>query len=121
MSTRPEPKALLVDESEGWLTIRLNRPEARNALSPEVVADMRATLATVRANRSVRGITIRGNGGVFCAGGDLKGFKSNYQSGQQSIDEVAASSRAGGEMFDQINEMPQVVVMLVEGAAVAGG
>jgi isohexenylglutaconyl-CoA hydratase len=78
-------------------------------------------LGAVRDDRAVRGITLRGKGGVFCAGGDLKGFKANYQGGAQSVEHVAASSRAAGEMFDLINEMPQVVVMLVEGAAIAGG
>lgn len=121
MTKIPETSTLLLEQSDGWLTIWLNRPEARNALSQELTGELRAVLAAVRDDRSVRGITIRGKGGVFCAGGDLKGFKSNYQGGEQSIEDVAASSRDGGEMFDQINEMPQVVVMLVEGAAMAGG
>ncbi|WP_416896333.1 MAG: enoyl-CoA hydratase/isomerase family protein [Minwuia sp.] len=121
MSAIPETKTLILEESDGWLTIWFNRPEARNALSQELTAEFRAVLSAVRDNRSIRGITVRGKGGIFCAGGDLKGFRSNYQGGAQGIADVAASSRDGGEMFDQINEMPQVVVMLVEGAAMAGG
>lgn len=120
-SALPETTHVIAERDGGWLTIWLNRPEARNALSQELTSELRAVLAAVRDDRSIRGITLRGKGGVFCAGGDLKGFKSNYQGGRQSVDDVAASSRSGGEMFDQINEMPQVVVMLVEGAAMAGG
>ncbi|MDP6351849.1 MAG: enoyl-CoA hydratase-related protein [Alphaproteobacteria bacterium] len=121
MSDLPKTDNLILDRQGGWLTIWFNRPEARNALSQELIGELRAVLGAVRDDRAVRGITLRGKGGVFCAGGDLKGFKANYQGGAQSVEHVAASSRAAGEMFDLINEMPQVVVMLVEGAAIAGG
>lgn len=121
MATLPETENLLLEQTDGWLTIWFNRPDNRNALSQELTAEFRAVLSAVRDDRGIRGITIRGKGGVFCAGGDLKGFKSNFQGGSQSVADVAASSRDGGEMFDQVNEMPQVVVILVEGAAMAGG
>lgn len=121
MTSLPETTSLLLEQDDGWLTIWFNTPENRNALSQELTAELRAVLGAVRDDRTIRGITLRGKGGVFCAGGDLKGFRANYQGGEQSADDVAASSRAGGEMFDQINEMPQVVVILVEGAAMAGG
>lgn len=121
MRKLPETHDLILEETGGWLTIWLNRPEARNALSHDLRRELCAVLGAVRDDRAIRGITLRGKGGVFCAGGDLKGFKANYQGGAQSIEDVAASSRAAGEMFDLINEMPQVVVMLVEGAAIAGG
>lgn len=121
MSNLPNCENLILEQDGGWLTIWLNRPEARNALAKEMTNELRAVLHAVRDDRNVRGITLRGKGTVFCAGGDLKGFKSNYQGGSQTADDVAASSRQGGEMFDLINEMPQVVVILVQGAAIAGG
>ncbi|MFC3228970.1 enoyl-CoA hydratase/isomerase family protein [Marinibaculum pumilum] len=121
MTELPKTETLLLARDGAWLTIWFNRPEARNALSQELTGELVAVLQAVRGDRSIRGITLRGKGGTFCAGGDLKGFKSNYQGGEQGVAEVAASSRAGGEMFDLINEMPQVVVILVEGAAMAGG
>ncbi len=121
MPNLPSTEYVLTEFESGWLTICFNRPEARNALSGELTSDLRAVLTAVRDDRTVRGITLRGKGGVFCAGGDLKGFKSNFQGGVQTVDDVAASSREGGELFGLINTMPQVVVMLVEGAAMAGG
>lgn len=121
MSRLPETTSLLLEQDNGWLTIWFNRPENRNALSQELTGELKAVLHAVRDDRTVRGITLRGKGGVFCAGGDLKGFRSNYQGGEQTVDDVAASSKAGGQMFDLVNEMPQVVVILVEGAAMAGG
>ena len=121
MTDLPKTETLLLERDGAWLTIWFNRPEARNALSQELTTELVAVLKAVRGDRGIRGITLRGKGGTFCAGGDLKGFKANYQGGGQDHDDVAASSRAGGEMFDLINEMPQVVVILVEGAAMAGG
>lgn len=55
---------------------------------------------------------------MFCAGGDIKDFRSIMH--DQSV-EAAAASRKAGELFHAVNEMPQVVVMLIEGAAMAGG
>ena len=121
MTELPKTENILLENDNGWLTIWLNRPDNRNALSKELTAELKAVLNAVRDNRAIRGITLRGKGGVFCAGGDLKGFKNNYQGGSQTAEDIAASSRQGGLMFDLINEMPQVVLILVEGAAMAGG
>ena len=121
MTNLPKTENLLLEQEVGWLTIWFNRPDNRNALSKELTKELKEVLNTVRKSKEIRGITLRGKGGVFCAGGDLKSFKSNYQGGSQTVNDIAASSRQGGQMFDLINEMPQVVLILVEGAAIAGG
>ncbi len=121
MTTLPQTETILLDLDGDWLTIWLNRPEARNALTAEVVSELADALTAVRDDRSVRGITIRGKGGVFCAGGDIKGFKAIFQGEEQDIVQVADTSRAAGEFFDLLNNAPQVVLMLIEGAAMAGG
>ena len=117
----PQTDHLIADLQTDWLTIWFNRPEARNALSAELIAELRGVLEAVHDDRAVRGITLRGKGGVFCAGGDVKGFKAVFQGGEKSWDDVARASRDAGELFDLLDRMPQVVVMLVEGAAMAGG
>jgi isohexenylglutaconyl-CoA hydratase len=121
VSTLPKTENILLEQDAGWLTIWFNRPDNRNALSKELTTELKAVLNAIRDDRTIRGITLRGKGGVFCAGGDLKGFKNNYQGGGQNVDDIVASSRQGGLMFDLINEMPQFVLILVEGAAMAGG
>ena len=121
MTDLPQTKTLLLETDAGWLTIWFNTPDNRNALSGELTAELTTVLNTVRADRSVRGITLRGKGGIFCAGGDLKGFRANMQGGSAGHESIAEASRAGGEMFRLVNTMPQVVVVLVEGAAMAGG
>ncbi len=105
----------------GWMTIRLNRPKVRNALSDEMVNDLTVLLRHVAPLRAVRGITLRGNGGVFCAGGDLNGFRRNFHADEASVAQTEQASLRAGALFHQLNAMPQVVVALVDGAAMAGG
>jgi isohexenylglutaconyl-CoA hydratase len=120
MTMLPDTTAVENELENGWLTIWFNQPDNRNALSEALVADLIATLEAVREDRGVRGITLRGRGGVFCAGGDLKAFRAG-QSGSQTREDVIESSRRGACMFDLVNTMPQVVVVIIEGAAMAGG
>jgi isohexenylglutaconyl-CoA hydratase len=112
---------LLLEQDIDWLTIWFNRPESRNALSGELIAELRNVLDALAGDRRIRGVTLRGKGGVFCAGGDLKGFKRILQGGGSDETEVARFSREAGELFGQVESLPQVVVMLAEGAAMAGG
>lgn len=119
-TTLPETKSLLLESDNGWLTIWFNTPENRNALSDDLARELTETLLAIRDDRTVRGVTLRGKGGVFCAGGDLKGFMKSL-AGEFTHKDAAAMNRKGGELFALINEAPQVVIVLVEGAAIAGG
>jgi len=120
MTTLPETTKILNELENGWLTIWFNSPENRNALSETLTADFIATLEAVKDDRSVRGITLRGKGGVFCAGGDLKSFSAG-QSGGDAREHFRTMNRGAGDMFDLVMSMPQVVIAAVEGAAIAGG
>ena len=68
----PEPKTVLYEVRDGAAWIILNRPEARNALSAQLVNELFAHLQTANADDAVRCIVITGNGKAFCAGADLK-------------------------------------------------
>lgn len=116
----PSVTALELEEENGWLTVWFNQPESRNALSDALASDLLAVLDAARDDRAVRGITLRGRGGVFCAGGDLKAFRNTLQS-LGDPGKVIESSKRGARIFDTVNSMPQVVVAVVEGAAMAGG
>jgi isohexenylglutaconyl-CoA hydratase len=121
MSDLPATEHLILEPAGSVLTIWFNRPEAKNALSAEMVDELHAVLDAVRDDRGVRTLVIRGKGGVFCAGGDIKGFKAGAQSGGPDAEEVARGNREFGDLMIKLNEQPQVVVMLVEGAAIGGG
>jgi len=115
----PVTQSLLLERDDWVLKIWFNRPEAKNALSAQMTEELNAVLDAVSEDRSLRAIVLRGAGGVFCAGGDIKGFKSDMQA--TDADEVAASNRSFGDLMIKLNEQPQVVVVLVEGAAIGGG
>ena len=67
---------ILAELSEGILTLTLNRPEARNALSAEMTAGLAKMLDFAESEPAVRAIMLTGAGGAFCAGGDVKGMKN---------------------------------------------
>ena len=121
MSTLPDTKNLVLERQGSVLTLWFNRPEAKNSLSAEMVDEIHATLDVAREDNSLRTIIVRGKGGIFCAGGDIKGFKSGAQGGEPNEEEVAAGNREFGNLMIKLNEQPQTVVMLVEGAAIGGG
>lgn len=104
-----------------WITIGLNRPAQRNAMTRLMTSELTDALHALRDDRSVRGLTLCGAGGWFCAGGDLSEFKMDFQSGPPDRADVEAASRAAGRLFHVLDTMPQVTVALVEGGAMAGG
>jgi isohexenylglutaconyl-CoA hydratase len=121
MTQSAKTEYIELEREPDWLTIWLNRPHSRNALSAGMIDELAAALEAVRADRGLRGVTIRGRGGVFCAGADLKGFKAVFQGEAGKPEDVVAANRTAGDLFDRINHQPQFVLMLVEGAAIAGG
>ena len=116
----PETTVVLLEEDKDWATLWLNRPEARNAMSDELVFELQAMLDYLATRQDIRGITVRGKGDVFCAGGDLKGFKNNFQD-VRTDEQVIEDSSKMGRFFLTVRSMPQVIVFLLQGAAMAGG
>lgn len=113
-------QTILTRREDGWLTLSLNRPDVRNALSAEMVAELTDALHKAAADNDLRGVTLRGEGQVFCSGGDLKGFQSIFQAGNDE-NAIARANESGGELFTLINELPKFVLILIQGAAMAGG
>jgi enoyl-CoA hydratase/carnithine racemase len=65
--------ALVEQERRGNVALlTLNRPEARNAISPEVSQEMARLLDEIEADADVRAVVLTGAGDVFSAGADLK-------------------------------------------------
>ena len=121
MPSLPKTSAIkLVVENE-WLTISFNQPEKRNALTAELTSEIIDTLNSIKDDNAIRGVTMKGEGGIFCAGGDLKSFKSGFQGGNQGLKDVIHASETTGKFFDLINSFPAPIIMLAEGAAMAGG
>ena len=117
----PQTDSIITNLENSWLTISFNRPEKRNALSRQLIMDIFQILETVHDDRSIRGITFRGEGGTFCAGADLKEFQEILSAGDKAKKMADAASSLVGQLFKTISASPQVTVSVVEGAAMAGG
>ena len=104
-------------KEQGIATVRLNRPDAMNALSRELVADLSSALTDVAGDNSVKALVLRGEGRCFCAGADLKYFQDAFNS-------PSALSSYLGEINNtlfQLEELPVPVIAVVHGFALAGG
>jgi isohexenylglutaconyl-CoA hydratase len=116
----PDVENLLLERDGDTLTIWFNRPEVRNALSQAVADDLAAVLEALPREEEIRFVILRGKGGVFCAGGDLKMFKTVFQGGAEREDIVRFNADFG-RLMKAVHALPQLFVVLIEGAAMAGG
>lgn len=106
-----EHVAYELKEGVGFLT--LTRPQARNALSPLLAAGILKGIEEVRGDRRVRALVVRGEGPVFCAGGDLKAFAS------EGIDAGQAAAVHDGLLG--LHRLPIPVIGVIQGAAIGYG
>ena len=102
---------------ESIATIRLNRPDALNALSPELLEDFSQAVTEVGRDEEVKALVVRGEGRAFCAGADLMFFESTFQ----DIGNLAPYVRLLNRCFLQLEELPIPTVALVHGFALAAG
>ncbi len=101
---------------ENILTIKLNRPEALNALKPELISEIGDSLKAHEGNDQVYGVIITGEGEkAFAAGADIKGFPSLDEEGGKAV------SLEGHGVFDYIESYPKPVIAAVNGYALGGG
>lgn len=124
--TAPLPKTdtLLLDQSDGVLHITLNRPASRNAMNLDMVHELMTVFATIKTDRKLRAVVLRGAGGNFCAGGDIKDMSyalTRSAKEDNGSDPFYALNRAFGHMITQVNRAPQVVIAVLEGVALGGG
>jgi len=99
-------------------TITLNRPDKRNALNPEVVANLTTSFIKASEDDRVKLIILKANGPTFSAGADLA-YLQELQ--KNSYEENLADSENLKRLFTTIYYLPKVVIAQVEGHAIAGG
>lgn len=98
--------------------ITLNRPEKRNALSYELVAELKEAFQKAEDDPEVKVVVLKAEGKAFCAGADL-GYLQSLQT--NTYEENLADSRHLKELFEKIYYLPKVVIAQVQGHALAGG
>ncbi len=119
MSALPKTTAIQLRREDWVLHLTFNRPERKNALNADMVREVTEVMDAVQDDRSLRAIVLRGAGGNFSAGGDIKGFSQNQSADEE--DPVVASNRNYGRMLDRVNQVPQAVIAGIEGASLGGG
>jgi enoyl-CoA hydratase len=114
------PDHCLVERDGGVLTVTLNRPEAKNALSPGMLAGMYRAWRLLDEDPALRVAILTGSGGVFCAGADLKamGGGQRDEAFQQLMAEVPD---VHWQALLRHNRPGKPIIAAVEGYAVAGG
>ena len=109
---------ILYAVENGVAGIVLNRPEKRNALNDELIAEIKRGLAQAAADERVKAIVISGAGKDFCSGADLSALEKIAQA---SISVNADDARSLLELFVQIRQVSVPVIAAVKGRALAGG
>ncbi len=119
----PETTHLALKLDGSVLHATFDRPEARNALNAALVADISNTFDAIRDDRGIRSVVLRGAGGHFSAGADLKEVSQSQGQASEADRRQATMtySRQFGTVLRQVNAAPQAVVAVVEGAALGGG
>jgi methylglutaconyl-CoA hydratase len=108
---------LLLETTNGIATITLNRPEKRNAISAQMIADLLAALSEIERSPA-RVAIITGNGKAFCSGMDLEMLSAiSKQSPEQNLED----SRRMATMFRRMWAFPKPLIAAVNGPALAGG
>jgi methylglutaconyl-CoA hydratase len=111
-------RKVLYSVDEGVARITLNRPEKRNALDNEMIAEIRRALAERAIDEAVRVVLIKGAGNDFCAGADLAAIE---QLSHGTVMENVADARHLGDLFLEMRRHPRPIVAAVRGRALAGG
>lgn len=104
-----------------WMT--LNRPDALNAMNPELVDELQDYFGKLYTDHSVRIVVLKGAGRAFCAGLDLK-----ERSNRPDADATSGSPQSGlvaqrriSEIVMRMRRCPQAIISLIHGPACGGG
>jgi methylglutaconyl-CoA hydratase len=109
---------ILIHDEAHIRTITLNRPEKRNALSPELIGELHTAIRDAANSDAVRVLVLTGEGKSFCAGADLAYLQ---QISRNTVIENADDSRALMHMLYDLRHFPKASIAKVNGHALAGG
>ncbi|MGD1925165.1 MAG: enoyl-CoA hydratase [Paracoccaceae bacterium] len=112
---------LLRDDAEKVATLTLNRPEALNALSEEMMMAVQDELERIAVDSSVKAVVLKGAGRAFCAGHDIKQMQGKRQAPDGGKAYYSALLAQCTRLMTTIPHLPQPVIAQVHGIATAAG
>ena len=114
---------LLASMDDGVLTLTMNRPEARNALTPEMLDAFSEQTAYAESSSDVRCVVVTGAGKGFCAGGDVKAMAKRNKDGRTiTVDEAINRQRIHQRATSgRLYKMPKPTIAVLPGAAAGAG
>jgi isohexenylglutaconyl-CoA hydratase len=119
----PQTQTLSLAVRDGVLWLTLDRPERKNAMNGRMLQELIAVFDALDAADDVRAVVLRGAGGSFCAGADIKDMAAGAGSAPGG-DARAASAQANrrfGVIAERANGLRQPLVGVIEGAVMGGG
>jgi 2-(1,2-epoxy-1,2-dihydrophenyl)acetyl-CoA isomerase len=118
----PELKTLDLEIDGQIGTLTLNRPDAFNAMSPEMILEMTVLFAWLADRSGLRGLIVTGAGKAFCAGGDVNTFQQGVQSDEIDLpSEVRRGAEALHQAIVDLRRIPFPVIAAVNGPAAGAG
>ncbi|MGO1500690.1 MAG: enoyl-CoA hydratase/isomerase family protein [Marinobacter sp.] len=122
MTDLPQCTTILLDRVGSRLNMTLNRPERRNAINNEMGVEFNSVVEWLHDNPEIRLVVLRGAGGHFCAGGDIKERRSLADNDVGTDeDPIMARNMRAGMGFLRFAHLPQTTIAMVEGSAFGGG
>jgi 2-(1,2-epoxy-1,2-dihydrophenyl)acetyl-CoA isomerase len=113
----------------GIATLTMNRPEARNALTRDMMFGLIEALPRLAADPAVRLVVLTGAGKAFCSGGDVKNFARRAAGGtggtsgadEMTFDQKVTDMRVRMDVSRHLHEMPKPTLAVIPGAAAGAG
>ncbi|MDZ7592064.1 MAG: enoyl-CoA hydratase-related protein [Rubrivivax sp.] len=114
-------QTLLLKRDGAVLHVTLNRPETRNAMSLAMVLELREALAAAEADGATRVVVLRGAGGHFCAGADLRDMAGARMKLAEDPDALVKVNQAFGDLCVTYANTGLATVAVLEGTVMGGG
>ncbi len=112
-------KNVLIERSDGITWVILNRPEKRNAMSPELHYEMEDALARLAVDRETKALILTGAGEAWCAGQDLRLYFRGTENDPAERRRAATASHSW--RWEQLTEFPRPTIAMVNGFCFGGG
>jgi enoyl-CoA hydratase/carnithine racemase len=117
-----ERTAIAYGVTEGVATLRLDRPERRNAIDDGMRAEMIAVLEEAAGDPAVRALVVTGTGSAFCAGGDVRGMRNRLAAPQEDVAYNGwRRQQRTHRAVALLHTMPKPTIAAVNGAAAGLG